>query len=113
MKHYKSKSEQLLRQLGVNGTYVGFDYVIYGIDMTVTNPSLTTYVCKGLYVEIAAHFHTTINCVERNIRTIVDVIWNHGNRNLLEKIFCRELTAKPKNAAFIDALAQYVDSLCS
>lgn len=108
MEHYKSKSEQLLRQLGVNGTYVGFDYVIYGIDMTVTNPSLTTYVCKGLYVEIAAHFHTTINCAERNIRTIINAIWNNGNKRLLNKIFGINLKAKPKNAAFIDALARYI-----
>lgn len=108
MEHYQIVSEKLLRQLGVDGSYLGFRYVIHCVCITAHDPSLTTYICKGLYVEIAGHFHTTVNCVERNIRTIVDTIWTRGNRNLLNKIFCRELTKKPRNAAFIDALANYV-----
>lgn len=108
MEHYEKEAGKLLRQLGVDGSYLGFKYVIYGICMTVQKPDLTTYVCKGLYVEIAAHFHTTVNCAERNIRTIVKTIWDNGNRKLMSKIFCRKLTARPKNAAFIDALTDYL-----
>ncbi len=110
MEYYKRETENLLRQLGVNGSYIGFDYILYGVDITIKNPNLTTYICKGLYVEIALYFHTTVKCAERNIRTIINAIWNCGNRKLLNKIFSVELTEKPKNAAFIDTLARYVEN---
>ncbi len=111
MEKYEKEAETLLRRLGTNGSYVGFRYVLYGVNQVHQNPHLTTCVCKGLYPEIAAHFHTSISCTERNIRTLINTIWEHGNRNLLNEIFYQELTEKPVNAAFIDAIAQYTENL--
>lgn len=112
MRQYEKEAETLLRKLGAGGSYVGFRYVVYGIGRVHQNPDLTTYICKGLYTEIAVHFHTSVSCAERNIRTLVNTIWERGSRKLLNEIFCRELTQKPTNAAFIDAVTQYVESLC-
>lgn len=111
MSKYNKEIVKLLRQLGVNGSYVGFKYTVYGIIITIKNPDLTTYVCKGLYVEIAVKFKTTIGCAERNIRTIINVIWNRGDRELLNKIFYKELKSKPRNAEFIDAMANYIENM--
>ena len=108
MKIQQTKAEKLLRELGVNGSYVGFQYTAYGIIRTMEEPEMIVYVCKGLYVEIAAHFHTTRESAERNIRTVKNVIWKHGDKELLHDIFGRTLTKIPNNAAFIDALAQYL-----
>ena len=72
------------------------------------NPELLTYISKGLYVDIACRFHTTIGCVERDIRTVVKTIWEHGDKRLLIEIFGFELKEKPRNSAFIDAVAHYV-----
>lgn len=112
MRQYEREAETLLRKLGANGSYVGFRYVVYGAIRAHQNPDLTTYICKGLYTEIAIHFHTTVSCAERNIRTLVNTIWKCGNRLLLNEIFYRELTKKPTNAAFIDAVTQYTENLC-
>ncbi len=108
MKHYKRGVKKLLRRLGSNSSYVGFEYIVYGVERTIHEPALLTYVCKGLYIEIAVHFHTSIECAERNIRTVVEKIWEQGDRGVLNLVFGRELERKPKNSEFIDALAEYV-----
>lgn len=109
---YEKETQKLLRQLGANGSYTGFQYIVYGVAKNIQNPELIVYICKGLYCEIAEYFHVSFGRVERNIRTIVKLIWNYGDRDLLNEIFGRELTNKPKNAIFIDALSQYVLEIC-
>ncbi|MFQ9516626.1 MAG: sporulation initiation factor Spo0A C-terminal domain-containing protein [Eubacterium sp.] len=112
MKQYEKETQKVLRQLGANGSYMGFSYTVYGVAKTIENPELIVYICKGLYIEIAQHFHVNIGSVERNIRTVVKTIWKHGDRELLDEIFGKELTVKPRNNMFIDALSQYIVDIC-
>ncbi|MFQ9515346.1 MAG: sporulation initiation factor Spo0A C-terminal domain-containing protein [Eubacterium sp.] len=112
MKQYEKETQKVLRQLGANGSYIGFNYTVYGVVKTIKNLELIVYICKGLYIEIAQHFHVNIGSVERNIRTVVKTIWKHGDRELLNEVFGKELKEKPKNTMFIDALSQYITSIC-
>lgn len=105
---YERETCNLLRRLGVNNSYVGFRYTVYGVIRAIANPELLIYISKGLYVEISAEYRTSIGCVERNIRTIISTIWLHGDRTLLNQFFGFELEQKPRNGAFIDALSHYV-----
>lgn len=105
---YERETCNLLRRLGVNNSYVGFRYTVYGIIRAIANPELLIYISKGLYVEISAEYHISTGCVERNIRTIISTIWAHGDRNLLNQVFGFNLEQKPRNGAFIDALSHYV-----
>lgn len=100
--NYEREASQLLRRLGANSSYVGFYYVTYGVSQqNIQKPELITFITKGLYAEIAIKYQTTVGCVERDMRT-VNTIWQHGNRELLEIIFERNLTRKPRNGEFID-----------
>lgn len=72
---YERETCNLLRRLGVNNSYVGFRYTVYGVIRAIANPELLIYISKGLYVEISAEYRTSIGCVERNIRTIISTIW--------------------------------------
>ena len=105
MKKYERETLKILRQLGANNSYLGFGYVVYGIQLSIQNPELITYISKGLYSEIALPFHTTIGCVERDIYTVIDIIWKNGDHELLCRIFGRNLSSKPRNAAFIEAFS--------
>lgn len=106
--NYERETSALLRRLGANNSYVGFRYTVYGIIRAIQEPILLVYISKGLYVEIATRYGTSIGCVERNIRTILDVIWLNGDRKLLEEIFGCELEKKPRNGDFIDAMGKYI-----
>ena len=86
---YERETCNLLRRLGVNNSYVGFRYTVYGVIRAVANPEL-------------------LGCVERNTRTIISTIWLHGDRTLLNQVFGFELEQKSRNGAFIDALSHYV-----
>lgn len=97
----------LLRSLGANGSYLGFYYAASAIDIVMKLPD-PIYQCKWLYNEVADLYHTTPFCVERNIRTVVDAIWNMGNRELLKEIIPYPANSKPKNAQFIDGLSSYL-----
>lgn len=105
---YERETCNLLRRLGVNNSYKGFRYTAYGVRRAIHDPELLTYISKGLYVEIACRFLTTVGCIERDIRTVVKTVWEHGDRTLLNEVFGRELEQKPRNGAFIDAVAHYV-----
>lgn len=105
---YERETCNLLRRLGVNNSYKGFRYTAYGVGRAIHDPELLTYISKGLYVDIVSRFQTSIGCVERDIRTIVKTIWEHGDKMLLYEVFGFETEQKPRNGAFIDAVAHYV-----
>lgn len=108
MELYMKPTQKLLRQLGANGSYAGFKYTVSGICKTIQNPELIIYICKGLYTEIALQYQVNVSNVERNIRTIIETIWKSGNRELLNEVCGRQLTERPTNTFFIDAVSQYI-----
>lgn len=103
--------ETILRLLGLNSSYKGYSFLIYGIELVIEKPDILTCICKGLYIEIALHFNTTVYCVERNIRTAKEIIWESGNKEMLKALFGDAYKETPPgNAAFIDMLAYYIGS---
>ena len=62
---YERETCNLLRRLGVNNSYVGFRYTVYGVIRAIANPELLIYISKGLYVEISAEYHTSIGNVDK------------------------------------------------
>ena len=107
--NYKKTAEKLLWQLGGNRSYKGFDLTTCSIEEVIRDPGSLTCICKGLYVDVAKRFNTSIYCIERNIRTMKQLIWKYGDRSLLEEIFGPGLSSKsPCNSIFLDKLARYV-----
>ena len=72
MTNRENAAHKLLRILGANGGYLGFYYTATAIEI-VMDSGKTIYQCKWLYNEVAERYHTTPFCVERNIRTMVDM----------------------------------------
>ncbi|MBO4998860.1 MAG: sporulation initiation factor Spo0A C-terminal domain-containing protein [Lachnospira sp.] len=98
-----------LRLLGINHSYKGYKYLILAIHLVYNDPDILTNICKGLYLEIACQFDTSASCVERNIRTIKNHLWECGDKAVLQKIFGDLYCCKvPTNATFIDALFYYI-----
>ena len=65
-------------------------------------------ITKRLYSQTAQYFHTTTNCVERNLRTLVQACWRQPNHSLLERIAGHPLSQPPTNAQFIDMVAAFL-----
>lgn len=105
---YQNETQKLLWRLGVNATYQGFDHIVYGVSLGARETERLERITKELYPEIAKQYNTSWKCVERDIRTVVEVIWNYGNRELLIEIYGEPLEKRPKNAKFLKRLVRYL-----
>ena len=103
-----NQTELLLRKLGANAKYQGFRYLIFAVEIVMEDESCLLMLHKGLYPTIAKHFDVGKDNIERNLRTLIDVCWHYGDRNLLNEIAGRKLNIKPSAGEFIDLLASFI-----
>lgn len=95
---------QLLSQLGVTPNYVGFFHLASAVQLCADHPERPQLVTKWIYPLVAQQYGTTWNAVERNIRTVGNVIWKQ-NRPMLEQLAHRPLPKRPRSAQLLSILA--------
>jgi len=78
--------ERLIRSLGIGATYRGYRYLSSGIALCLQDENYLLSVSKLLYPQIARMYHTTSSSVERDLRTVIKVCWERGNKKYLEKL---------------------------
>ena len=69
---------------------------------------LINAVTKVLYPAVAKHFNTTPSRVERAIRHAIEVAWDRGDLETLQKYFgytVSNVKGKPTNSEFIAMIA--------
>ena len=101
-------TDRLLRRLGVSGKLSGFSYTVYMLEQISNNPENALLLTKRLYSDTARYFRTTTRCVERNLRTVVQVCWRQPEHDLLDHIAGRALSQPPTNTQFLDMLAAFL-----
>lgn len=107
--NYEKVITSTLDSFGVNRSYTGYDYVIHGLLLIIENQDRLNCITKTLYLDIASHFHTSWNCVEKNMRTIVNSVWNSHNTELLDIIFNKSnRNKKPTNKEFLKYMYDYI-----
>ena len=97
---------RLLLRLGATPRYIGFDYVIHAIILSLEDSQYLLSVTKELYPDVARKYHTTICSVERDIRTVITTIWKR-TPHLLNQIAGYPLTKKPAVGEFIAIMREY------
>ncbi len=105
---YDFEIECLIRSLGIGATYRGYRYLSYGVKLCVCDEEYLLSISKLLYPEIARQFHATRSSVERDIRTVIKVCWDRGNRPYLQEIALHPLECKPTTGEFFDILVSYI-----
>lgn len=105
-KNVSLDAERLLRLLGVSGKLSGFHFAVYMLEQVQDKPEYVLLITKRLYSQTAQYFHTTTNCVERNLRTLVQACWRQPDHSLLERIAGHPLSQPPTNAQFIDMVTK-------
>ena len=102
-----SRIDDVLKALGIRRTYKGYYYVADSVRLVMEDASLLLYISKSLYPEIARIHNTTINCVERDIRTVVKRCWGSEYADILESMAGIPLYDKPTSGEFIDIHVSY------
>lgn len=99
----------LLYRLGATANYTGFFHTAYAISLCAEQPDRRLLVTKWLYPEVAKRYGTNWKAVERNIRTVICIIWQEG-RPLLEELAHRHLEEKPRTAQMLAILVSSLDT---
>lgn len=96
-----------VRALGINSTYLGYRYLIEAVHLAMENEDSLLSVCTKLYPVVAQKYNATSDNVERNLRTVINACWEHGNRAFLEAVFPYPINSRPSSSEIIDALVSY------
>lgn len=104
----KSKVTGILHNIGVPAHIRGYHYMREAIMMAVNDIDILNYITKELYPAIAKKCNTTSSRVERAIRHAIEVAWNRGKVEEIDKFFGYTINnnkGKPTNSEFIALIA--------
>lgn len=88
---------------------IGYQYLVAAIQEVANNPTaFHRNFSTVLYPRIAKKFNVTNRQVERNLRTVVEHIWNDCNENALRQYFGRSSSDTGKSCCshFIHLVAE-------
>ncbi len=98
----------MIHEVGVPAHIKGYQYLRDAIMMTVKDMNIINAITKVLYPTVARHYDTTSSRVERAIRHAIEVAWDRGDVETLQKFFgytVSQTKGKPTNSEFISMLA--------
>lgn len=98
----------IIHEIGVPAHIKGYQYLRDAILMVVEDVELLGAITKELYPAIAYKNRTTPSRVERAIRHAIEVAWNRGKIETIDKLFgytVQHDKGKPTNSEFIALIA--------
>ena len=104
----KNLVTSVIHEIGVPAHIKGYQYLREAIMIAVDDMDVINAVTKVLYPEVAKRFGTTASRVERAIRHAIEVAWDRGDLETLQKYFGYTVSnakGKPTNSEFIAMIA--------
>ena len=104
----ESTVTSIIHEIGVPAHIKGYQYLREAIIIAVDDMDVINAVTKILYPEVAKRFGTTASRVERAIRHAIEVAWDRGDLDTLQKYFgftVNSSKGKPTNSEFIAMIA--------
>ncbi len=98
----------IIHEIGVPAHIKGYQYLREAILIAVDDMDVINAVTKVLYPEVAKRYGTTASRVERAIRHAIEVAWDRGDLETLQKYFGYTVSnakGKPTNSEFIAMIA--------
>ena len=99
---------EIIHEIGIPAHIKGYQYLREAIILTINDMDIINAVTKVLYPAVAKKFGTTPSRVERAIRHAIEVAWDRGDIETLQKYFgytVSNIKGKPTNSEFIAMIA--------
>jgi two-component system response regulator (stage 0 sporulation protein A) len=99
---------RMMLELGVPAHLKGYHYLRSAILMSFEDMEMVSRVTKLLYPSVAKEYRTTGQKVERAIRNAIEVSWQRGNLEAMEKMFGFSADTgkgRPTNSEYIARIA--------
>lgn len=107
-KSLKNMVTDIIHEIGVPAHIKGYQYLREAILIAVEDMDVINAVTKVLYPEVARRYSTSPSRVERAIRHAIEVAWDRGDLETLQKFFGYTVSntkGKPTNSEFIAMIA--------
>jgi two-component system response regulator (stage 0 sporulation protein A) len=104
----ESMVTEIIHEIGVPAHIKGYQYLREAIILAINDMDIINAVTKVLYPTVARKFSTTPSRVERAIRHAIEVAWDRGDLETLQKFFgytVSNIKGKPTNSEFIAMIA--------
>ncbi len=101
----------ILHEIGVPANLKGYQYLREAIVLAVKDEDKKNAILKCRYEEVADIFETTAERVEHAIRHAVEVAWDRGDLDTLQRFFAYTVSntkGKPTNTEFISLIADKI-----
>jgi len=98
----------IIHEIGVPAHIKGYQYLREAIMIAVDDMEVINAITKVLYPQVAKTFSTTPSRVERAIRHAIEVAWDRGDLETLQRFFGYTVSntkGKPTNSEFIALIA--------
>ena len=98
----------IIHEIGVPAHIKGYQYLREAIIIAVDDMDVINAITKVLYPQVAKTFQTTPSRVERAIRHAIEVAWDRGDLDTLQRFFGYTVSntkGKPTNSEFIALIA--------
>ncbi len=98
----------IIHEIGVPAHIKGYQYLREAIIIAVGDMDVINAITKVLYPQVAKAFQTTPSRVERAIRHAIEVAWDRGDLDTLQRFFGYTVSntkGKPTNSEFIALIA--------
>ncbi len=108
---FEEKITQVIQEIGIPAHIKGYLYLRESINIVIDDIEYLGAVTKELYPAVAEKFNTTSSRVERAIRHAIEVAWNRGNIETINKIFGYTVNTnkgKPTNSEFIALISDKI-----
>lgn len=104
----ESMVTSIIHEIGVPAHIKGYQYLREAIIIAVGDMDVINAITKVLYPQVAKTFQTTPSRVERAIRHAIEVAWDRGDLDTLQRFFGYTVSntkGKPTNSEFIALIA--------
>ena len=104
----ESMVTNVIHEIGVPAHIKGYQYLREAIMIAVEDMDVINAITKVLYPQVAKTFQTTPSRVERAIRHAIEVAWDRGDLDTLQRFFGYTVSntkGKPTNSEFIALIA--------
>ena len=98
----------IIHEIGVPAHIKGYQYLREAIIIAIEDMDVINAITKVLYPQVAKTFQTTPSRVERAIRHAIEVAWDRGDLDTLQRFFGYTVSntkGKPTNSEFIALIA--------
>lgn len=98
--------EKKLNEIGLTENYLAFFYLVDIMDILINETKIVRSFSTEVYPKLAKKYNKSMCTIERDIRNVINVLWDDGMKYKLSNYFNK--TDKPKCCEFIYLIKNYI-----